>query len=178
MLRTVTVMPIRHICFCSFVWATVCKTVRPILSAVVCLSDLSVTLVHCSQTVGWIKMPLGIEVWPRSRPHCQTGTQLPTERGTAAPTFRPMSIVAKRLDGSSCHLVRRSASPRPHCVRWGPSSPPHRRSTAAAKYGSGFTDAGVDRGPAYCGETVAHLSYTAELLLTMLEQSNYRKFPE
>jgi len=32
---------------------------------------------------------------------------LPTERGTAAPTFGPMSIVAKRLDGSRCHLVRR-----------------------------------------------------------------------
>ena len=24
-----------------------------------CLSDLSVTLVYCGQTVGWIKMPLG-----------------------------------------------------------------------------------------------------------------------
>jgi len=27
-----------------------------------CLSCLSVTLVHCSQTAGWIKMPLGTEV--------------------------------------------------------------------------------------------------------------------
>jgi len=26
--------------------------------------------------------------------------------GTAAPTLRPMSVVAKRLDGSRCHLVR------------------------------------------------------------------------
>jgi len=31
----------------------------------------------------------------------------PPERGTAAPTFRPMSIVAKRLNGSRCHLVWR-----------------------------------------------------------------------
>jgi len=29
---------------------------------------------------------------------------------TAAPTFRPMSIVAKWLDGLRCHLVRRRAS--------------------------------------------------------------------
>ena len=31
---------------------------------------------------------------------------LPTKKGgKAAPTFRPMSIVAKELDGSRCHLV-------------------------------------------------------------------------
>ena len=43
-------------------WATVCKTVRPVLS-VCCLSVcLSVTFVHCGQTVGWIKMKLGMQV--------------------------------------------------------------------------------------------------------------------
>jgi len=31
-------------------------------------------------------------------------------------------IVAKRLDGSGCHLVRKPRSRR-HCVRWGPRSP-------------------------------------------------------
>ena len=31
------------------------------------------------------------------------------KRGTA-PNFRPMSVVAKRLDGFRCHLVRRKAS--------------------------------------------------------------------
>ena len=30
--------------------------------------------------------------------------------GTAAPTFWPMSIVVKRLDGSRCHLVRQYMS--------------------------------------------------------------------
>ena len=29
------------------------------------------------------------------------------QRGTTAPTFRPMSILAKRLGGSRCHFVRR-----------------------------------------------------------------------
>ena len=60
----------------EFFSATVCKTVRPMLSdrcpsvCPVCLSDclscpalsLSVTLVYCGQTVGRIKMKLGMQV--------------------------------------------------------------------------------------------------------------------
>jgi len=42
-------------------WATICKTVRPVLWDC-CLSCLSVTLVYCGQTVGWIRIPLGTEV--------------------------------------------------------------------------------------------------------------------
>jgi len=42
-------------------WATVCKTVHPMLS-VRCLFCLSVTLVYCGQTVGRIKMKLGMQV--------------------------------------------------------------------------------------------------------------------
>jgi len=45
-------------------WATVCKTVRPMLSDR-CLSGpvcLSVTLVYCGQTVGWINIKLGMQV--------------------------------------------------------------------------------------------------------------------
>jgi len=45
----------------SHYWATVCKTVRHMLSGR-CLSVLSVTLVYCGQTVGWIKMKLGMQV--------------------------------------------------------------------------------------------------------------------
>ena len=45
-------------------WVTVCKMVCPMLShhCPVCLSVLSVTLVQCGQTVGWIKMKLGMQV--------------------------------------------------------------------------------------------------------------------
>ena len=46
-------------------WATVWKTTRPMLThrCLSCLlSCLSVTLVYCSQTVGFIRMPLGIKV--------------------------------------------------------------------------------------------------------------------
>jgi len=44
-------------------WATVCKTVRPMLSdrCPVCLV-LSVTLVYCGQTVGQIKMTLSTQL--------------------------------------------------------------------------------------------------------------------
>jgi len=43
--------------------ATACTTVRPMLSDR-CLSCpvLSVTLVYCGQTVGWIRIPFGVEV--------------------------------------------------------------------------------------------------------------------
>jgi len=34
------------------------------------------------------------------------GTQFPHKRDTAAPTFRPISVVAKRLDGSGFHRGR------------------------------------------------------------------------
>jgi len=56
----------------SFYWPTVCKTVRPMLSvrclSVCCLSVclfcpvLTVTLMYCRQTVGRIKMKLGMRV--------------------------------------------------------------------------------------------------------------------
>ena len=46
----------------------------------------------------------------RSKRHCvRWGTQLTLKRGTAPPpaSFWPMPVVAKRLGGSRCHLVRR-----------------------------------------------------------------------
>jgi len=53
-------------------------------------------------------VPLGMEVGIGTGDVVLPGhPAIPTERGTAAPTFWPMSIVAKRLDGSGCHLVHR-----------------------------------------------------------------------
>ena len=47
-------------------WATVCKTVRPIspyaIDPLSVCPVLSVTFVHCGQTVGQIKMKLGMQV--------------------------------------------------------------------------------------------------------------------
>ena len=49
---------------------------------------------------------------------------LPLKGAQPPPNFRPMSVVAKQLDGSRYHLIgsyRRQ--PSRHCVTWGPSSP-------------------------------------------------------
>ena len=72
------------------------------------LSCLSVTLVHCGQTVGRIKMKLGVQVGLGPGHVVLDGDPAPSEKGGRSflPNFRPISIVAKRLDGSRCHLVK------------------------------------------------------------------------
>ena len=63
---------------------------------VVCPVCLSVTLVYCGQTVGWIKMPLGTKVG-LGPGHIVLGRDpAPSKKGNSSPNFRPMSIVAKR----------------------------------------------------------------------------------
>ena len=73
---------------------------------------LSITLVYCGQTVGWIKMKLGSQVGLEPGHIVLDGTKLlhPTPKGHTVPNFRPMFIVAKRLNASGYHLVRRWAS--------------------------------------------------------------------
>jgi len=47
----------------------------------------------------------------------------PQKRGhSSTPEFLAQGVVAKWLDGSWCHLVRRYASAQAHYVRWGHSS--------------------------------------------------------
>jgi len=65
--------------------------------------------VRCGQMAEWIKMPLGMEVGLGPGVFVLDGDPALPKRGTAH-NFRPMSTVAKRLDGSKCHLVRRYAS--------------------------------------------------------------------
>jgi len=88
-------IPIINLIYKTF-WATIYKTVRPVLSDR-CPVCLSVTLVYCGQTVGWIKMKLCMKVG--------LGPGHIVLDGDPAPNFQPMSVVAKRLDGSTCHLV-------------------------------------------------------------------------
>jgi len=121
--------------------STVCKTVRPMLSdrCPLCLSVLSVTLVYCGQTVGWITMPTWYEVRPQPRPHCVGwGASSPTERGTSSRTLSQFTDAGKPesayINSGPCLLrpngwMNQDATwegrprPRRHCVRWGPSSP-------------------------------------------------------
>jgi len=90
-------------------WATVCKTVRPMLSGR-CLSCLSVCDVRALWPNGWTDQD---ETWhagrPRPWPHCvRWGLSSPSPKGAQPPTnFRPISVVAKWLHGSRRHLVWR-----------------------------------------------------------------------
>jgi len=65
-------------------------------------------VIHCGRMAGWIKMALGMEVGLGPFHIVLDGdtTPLPT-KGGRAPNFRPIFIVAKRLDASRCHLVWR-----------------------------------------------------------------------
>ena len=74
---------------------------------------------------GWIKMSLRREVGLIPSDVALDGdpAPLPKKGGRAPPHFQPISIVAKRPDGSRCHLYGGKPRPRPHCARRGPSPP-------------------------------------------------------
>jgi len=78
-----------------------------------CLSDcpvLSVTLVYCGQTVGWIKIELGTVVGLGPGHivlHRDPASPPPKKRGHSPPIFGLLSAVAKRLDGLGFHLLLR-----------------------------------------------------------------------
>ena len=115
---------------------------------VVSLSVLSVTLVYCDQTVGWMKMKFGTEVGLSPDNIVLDGNLAPlTEKGAQLPTFRLMFIVAKRLDGSRCHFVQSLGLGLGNIVLDADPAPPlkgHRPPFSAH---------------VCCGQTVAHLSY-------------------
>jgi len=75
-----------------------------VLSCLLCLFCLSVTLVYCGQTVGWMKMKLGMQVGLGPGHILLDGGTLQTGK---ALNFQPMSVVAKWLVGSRCHLAGR-----------------------------------------------------------------------
>ena len=58
---------------------------------------MSVTFVYCGQAVGWIKMKLGMEVGLGSGHIVLDGDPAPPKK-RHSPNFRPISVVAKRLD--------------------------------------------------------------------------------
>ena len=58
-------------------------------------------------TAGCIKMPLGMEVDLIPGDFVLDGDPAPSLKRGGAPYFWPTSIVAKRLHGSRCHLLRR-----------------------------------------------------------------------
>ena len=86
--------------------------------------------VRYGQTAGWIKILRGI-TWYRDRLRSSNFVLdvdpahpfPPRQKGGTAFIFWPMSIVAKRLDGSRCHFVRRQASVQVTLLHGDPSPP-------------------------------------------------------
>ena len=84
---------------------------------------LSVTLVHCGQTVGLIKMPLGTKVGLGPGHIVLDGDLAPHPKRGTAPNFLPMFVVSR------CHLVwievglgGSALATLCICIGWGPSS--------------------------------------------------------
>ena len=75
-----------------------------------CLSIHSVkfvTLVYYGQTVQGIKMKRGTQVGLGPDHIVLDGNPAPRPQKGTAPNFRPMSVVAKLLDGLRCHFAWR-----------------------------------------------------------------------
>jgi len=73
----------------------------------VCLSCplMYMTFVHCGQTAGRMKMILGMQVG-LGPGHCiRWRPSYPSPKGAQPLNFRPISVAAKWLHGSRCHLV-------------------------------------------------------------------------
>jgi len=82
---------------------------------------------YCGQTAGCIKMPLGTDVGLSPGDFVLDGNPVPLpQKGSEAPNFRSVFIVAKRLDGSRCHLARRWASAQATLCLMGTQPPSHK----------------------------------------------------
>ena len=80
-------------------------SVRCLSVCPVCLSGLSVlsvTFVHCGQTVGQIKTKLGMQVGLGPCHIVLDGEPAPPPQRGKAPNFRTISVAAKWLHGSRC----------------------------------------------------------------------------
>jgi len=103
------------------------------------LSVLSVT-VYGGQTVGWIKMKFGMQVG-LSPGH----TVLDGDPPPLTPNFRPISVVAKWLDGLRRHLTRRLGLGPGHIMLHGDPAPlPQKGAEPPTQFPAHF----------YCGQTV------------------------
>jgi len=105
-------------------WATVCKTVRPMLSdpclsCLSCLSVQSVTLVYCGQTVEWIKMKLGMRVGIDPGHIVLDGDPAPP----------PPKGQGRGLPGSACQVSSWSVQPIGHSARTSQTDRPTDRQT-------------------------------------------------
>jgi len=108
--------------------ATVCNTVRPMLSVrclscPVCPVCLSVTFVHCGQTVGRIKMKLGMPVGLVPGHIVLDGDPAPPppKGHSPHPILGPYLLRPNVCMDQDATWHGRRPQPRRLCVRWGPS---------------------------------------------------------
>jgi len=81
--------------------------------------------VCCGQTAGWIKMPLGTKVGLGSGHTVLDGDPAPP-KGVQHPDFLAHVYCGQTPNGwmnQDATWYGSRPRPRPHCVRWGPSSP-------------------------------------------------------
>ena len=86
----------------------------------VCPLCLSVTLVYCAQTVGWIMIPLSMEVGFGPDHIVLDGNSAPPKKGHT-PTFRHTSIVANGGMDQGATWYEGRPRPRPQCVNGDPA---------------------------------------------------------
>ena len=94
---------------------------------VVCLSVLSVTLVYCGQTVGWIKMKLGLEVGLGTGHIVLDGDAqlcLPKKGAQQPPPFGPCLLWPNGSMDQDATWNRDRPQCRRHYVRWWTQLPP------------------------------------------------------
>ena len=114
-------------------WATVCKTVRPVLS------DHSVLSVKCGQTVGRIKMKLGMQVGLSPGLIVLDGDPAPPpQKGQSPLIFGPCLLCPNSCIDKDATWYGSRPRPRLHCARWGPSSPPPKRGHSPPIFGPCF----------------------------------------
>ena len=107
------------------------KTVRPMLSnrclsVLSCLSCLSVTFVHCGQTVGRIKMKLGIQVGlgPGHIVLDEDPAHRHPKGHSPHPIFGPYLLRPNGCMDQDATWYGGRPQPRGLCIKWGPSPPP------------------------------------------------------
>ena len=100
----------------------------------VCMSVLSVRLVYCGRTVGWIRMPLGAEIGLGPGHIVLDGNPAPLpQEGAQLPISGPCLLWPNGWTNQNATWYGRTSRPRRHCVTWGPRAqqpPPTFRPTS------------------------------------------------
>jgi len=100
--------------------------------------------VYCGQTAGWIKMVLGMEVGLSPGNFVFDWDPAPlTKKGAEPPIFGPCLLRPNGCMDQDGTWHGGAPWSKPHCARWGPSSPPQKGYEAPSQFLVHF----------YCGQT-------------------------